>query len=68
MTDKQREAVKIVLQQCAGGYLEADKALAVIDSIIDSYQPAPWPIEPDISPWWPSITYVDISEIKSTTT
>ena len=34
MTDKQREAIKIVLQQCWEGYLVAEDALIIIDSIV----------------------------------
>lgn len=34
MTDKQREATKIVLQQCSEGHLDAEEALTIIDSIV----------------------------------
>lgn len=34
MTDKQREAIKIVIQRCSEGYLDAEETLIIIDSII----------------------------------
>jgi hypothetical protein len=34
MTDKQREATKIVLQQYSEGHLDAEEALTIIDSIV----------------------------------
>lgn len=61
MTDKQREATKIVLQQCSEGHLDAEEALTIIDSIVGEppqvqYVPCPgttpnqtWPIGPVVT-------------------
>ena len=55
MTDKQREATKIVLQQCSEGHLDADEALTIIDSIVGEppqVQYVPYqPIDLTPKPW-----------------
>ena len=60
MTDKQREATKIVLQQCSEGHLDADEALTIIDSIVGEPQIQYIPLATDPKPTWPTspiITY-----------
>ena len=54
MTDKQKEAVKIILAQCYEGHLDADEALTIIDSIVGEpqIQYIPWTTEP-AKPSWP---------------
>lgn len=52
MTDKQREATKIVLQQCSEGHLDAEESLKIIDSIVGGMQQVQYvPYQPiDLSP------------------
>ena len=42
MTDKQREATKIVLQQCSKGHLDAEESLKIIDSIVSGMPQEPY--------------------------
>lgn len=55
MTDKQREAIKIVLQQCSEGHLDAEETLKIIDLIvgeIPQVQYVPYqPIDLSPNPW-----------------
>ena len=52
MTDKQREATKIVLQQCSEGHLDAEEALTIIESIVGETPQVQYvPYQPiDLSP------------------
>ena len=52
MNDKQREATKIVLQQCSEGHLDAEETLKIIDTIFGEIPQAQYvPYQPiDLSP------------------
>ena len=69
MTDKQREAVGIVLQQCYEKFLDVEAALTLIDAIIETAQVQITP--PELSPkvWyqnkvWSQNTYTDTDKEK----
>lgn len=55
MTDKQQESIKIVLQQCSEGHLDAEETLKIIDSIVGGtpqVQFVPYqPIDLSPNPW-----------------
>lgn len=70
MTDKQREATKIVLQQCSEGHLDADEALTIIDSIVGEMpqvQYVPYqPIDLSPKPWDNRPYYQNPNEFRVT--
>ena len=67
MTEKQKQAIKIVLTQCNSSHLDVDEALELIESIVGENEqtvtapityPVPYPvIVPDITPQPWTVTY-----------
>ena len=69
MTDKQREAVGIVLQQCYEKFLDVEAALTLIDAIIETAQFQITPPEFPPKVWyqnkvWSQNTYTDTDKEK----